>query len=368
MIMVSQNDLGSSLMFFTLFVVMLWVATSRTSYLVVGAALFGAAVLHLVAHSSPTCKERVTIWLNPWKDPPATGYQPVKAAFAMANGGLAGTGLGLGNQDSIPYIQTDFIFAAIAQQLGLFGATLVIVAFMLIVGSGLRIAARADQAFDKLLAVGLTTLIGVQSFIIIAGVTRLLPLTGLALPVRLLRRLVAGVELGPDRAAAAHLRRIESPGRRARRWRPRSTGDPAVAAREHPDPPTRHRAARLLPGPVRDAQLDPGRAQAVARQQRRSTTCASSSSSTRTAAPSRSADGAVLAQSVDVERLVRLQAPARVPAGRPVRVSSRASTRSTTAPPDSSRPTTRELSGQTVGPADQRASPTCSTRGRRSAT
>jgi cell division protein FtsW (lipid II flippase) len=181
MIMVAQNDLGSSLMFFTLFVVMLWVATSRTSYLAVGGLLFGLASF-LSWREIGHVKERVSIWLNPWQDPVNHGYQPIKAAFAMANGGLVGTGLGLGNQDSIPYIQTDFIFAAIAQQMGLFGATLVIVAFMLIVGSGLRIAARADAAFDKLLAVGLTTLIGIQAFLIISGVIRLLPLTGLALP------------------------------------------------------------------------------------------------------------------------------------------------------------------------------------------
>jgi peptidoglycan glycosyltransferase len=181
LIMVSQNDLGSSLMFFTLFVVMLWVATSRTSYLVVGGLLFGAAAWiswSQIAH----VRERVQVWLDPWQHPSGTGYQPIKAAFAMANGGLIGTGLGLGNQDSIPYIQTDFVFAAVAQQMGLFGATLVIVAFMLIVGSGLRIAARADQAFDKLLAVGLTTLVGTQAFLIISGVIRLLPLTGLTLP------------------------------------------------------------------------------------------------------------------------------------------------------------------------------------------
>jgi peptidoglycan glycosyltransferase len=181
MIMVSQNDLGSSLMFFTLFVVMLWVATSRISYLGVGALLFSVAAWiswKNVAH----VRERVQVWLNPWKDPAGTGYQPIKAAFAMANGGLIGTGLGLGNQDSIPYIQTDFVFAAVAQQLGLLGASLVIVAFMLIVGSGLRIAARADQPFEKLLAVGLTTLVGTQSFLIISGVIRLLPLTGLTLP------------------------------------------------------------------------------------------------------------------------------------------------------------------------------------------
>jgi peptidoglycan glycosyltransferase len=181
MIMVSQNDLGSSLMFFTLFVVMLWVATSRISYLAVGGLLFGVAAWLSWTHVTHV-RERVQVWLDPWKDASGTGYQPIKAAFAMANGGLIGTGLGLGNQDSIPYIQTDFVFAAVAQQMGLLGATLVIVAFMLMIGSGLRIAARADQAFDKLLAVGLTTLIGVQAFLIISGVIRLLPLTGLTLP------------------------------------------------------------------------------------------------------------------------------------------------------------------------------------------
>jgi cell division protein FtsW (lipid II flippase) len=95
---------------------------------------------------------------------------------------LRGTGLGIGNQDHIPYVETDFIFAAIAQEMGLLGATLVIVAYVLMVGSGLRIAARSDHAFDKLLAVGLSTLLGVQAFIIIGGVVRLLPLTGVTLP------------------------------------------------------------------------------------------------------------------------------------------------------------------------------------------
>ncbi|MEI7593082.1 MAG: FtsW/RodA/SpoVE family cell cycle protein [Actinomycetes bacterium] len=181
MIMVSQKDLGSSLLFFALFIVMLWVATSRPSYLAAGAVMFGVAAYgswRTFGH----VQSRVTTWINPWKDPLGDSFQIVKGWFAMANGGLTGTGLGLGNQEHIVFIESDFIFVAVAQELGLFGATLVLSAYLILVGSGLRIAARSDHAFDKLLAVGLTTLIGVQAFIIIGGIVRVLPLTGVTLP------------------------------------------------------------------------------------------------------------------------------------------------------------------------------------------
>lgn len=181
MIMVAQKDLGSSLLFFTLFIVMLWVATSRPSYLVAGAAMFGVAAYgswRAFGH----VQSRVSTWIDPWKDPLGDSFQIVKGWFAMANGGLTGTGLGLGNQERIVFIESDFIFVAVAQELGLFGATLVLAAYLLLVGSGLRVAARSEHAFDKLLAVGLTTLIGVQAFIIIGGIVRVLPLTGVTLP------------------------------------------------------------------------------------------------------------------------------------------------------------------------------------------
>jgi peptidoglycan glycosyltransferase len=100
----------------------------------------------------------------------------------MADGGITGTGLGLSGAVAIPVAETDFIFAVIAQELGLIGATAVLVSFLLLVGSGLRIALQADNPFDKLLAMGLSTLLGVQAFIIVAGVTRVLPLTGITLP------------------------------------------------------------------------------------------------------------------------------------------------------------------------------------------
>jgi cell division protein FtsW (lipid II flippase) len=180
-VMIAQRDLGSSLLFFALFVVLLWVATERVGWLVVGALLFAFGAwfgFQQFAH----VQDRVDIWLDPWADPAGKSYQLVQAAFAMAFGGVTGTGLGLGGDVRIPFAETDFVFAVIAEQLGLLGATLVIATFLLIVGSGLRIAIRADHAFDKLLATGLTALIGIQAFIIIGGVTRVLPLTGVTLP------------------------------------------------------------------------------------------------------------------------------------------------------------------------------------------
>jgi cell division protein FtsW (lipid II flippase) len=180
-VMIAQRDLGSSLLFFALFVVLLWVATERAGWLVVGALLFAFGAWFGFQQFEHV-QDRVDIWLDPWADPAGKSYQLVQAAFAMSFGGVTGTGLGLGGDVRIPFAETDFIFAVIAEQLGLLGATLVIATFLLIVGSGLRIAIRADYAFDKLLATGLTALLGIQAFIIIGGVTRVLPLTGVTLP------------------------------------------------------------------------------------------------------------------------------------------------------------------------------------------
>jgi peptidoglycan glycosyltransferase len=180
-VMIAEKDLGSSLLFFALFLAMLWIATERLSYLAIGFVLFAiGAVLAAMAFSH--VQARVDIWLDPWKDAAGAGYQVVQSQFAMAWGGITGTGPGLGNPGIIPAAESDFIFAAIGEELGLLGATAILVAFVLMVGAGLRVALRADQPFDKLLATGLTTIIGVQSFIIIGGVIRLVPLTGVTLP------------------------------------------------------------------------------------------------------------------------------------------------------------------------------------------
>lgn len=180
-VMVGERDLGSSLLFFTLFVVMLWIATEKTSYLVVGTALFAAgavAAYHLFNH----VQSRVEIWINPWNNYTGKGYQPIQAVFALASGGLSGTGLGRGDPGAIPAAHNDFIFATIGEELGLVGAVAILTAFVLLVGAGLRTALRADRTFEKLLATGLTTILGVQAFIIIGGVIRVVPLTGVTLP------------------------------------------------------------------------------------------------------------------------------------------------------------------------------------------
>jgi len=180
-VMISQKDLGSSLLFFTLFVALLWVATERATYLVIGALLFVGGAFF--AHSQFThVQDRVAVWLDPWEDPKGDGFQIVEAQFAFSTGGVTGTGINLGSPSRIPLAETDFIFAAIGEELGLVGATGVLVAFLLIIGAGLRIALRTDVPFERLLATGLTVLIGVQSFIIMAGVIRVLPLTGVTLP------------------------------------------------------------------------------------------------------------------------------------------------------------------------------------------
>ncbi|MCX6540557.1 MAG: FtsW/RodA/SpoVE family cell cycle protein [Actinobacteria bacterium] len=180
-VMVGQKDLGSSLLFFTLFVVMIWVATERATFLVIGFTLFGGAA-YMAFRLFTHVQDRVHIWIDPWSQYQGKGYQIVQSMFAIGDGGIAGTGLGQGHPNLIPAVQNDFIFAAIAEEMGLIGATTVLIAFLLMVGAGLRIAMRAERPFEKLLAVGLTTLLGVQAFIIIGGVIRVVPLTGITLP------------------------------------------------------------------------------------------------------------------------------------------------------------------------------------------
>ncbi len=183
LVMVAEKDLGSSLLFFALFVVMLWVGTERSSYLVMSVVLFaGGAALAYSRFGH--VQDRLEVWLDPFDDPFGDGFQVTQSAFALADGGLTGTGLGVGspNTANIPAVETDFIFAVIGEELGLVGTTAILVAFLLMIGSGLRVALLAERPFEKLLATGLTMLLGFQAFIIIAGVIRVLPLTGVTLP------------------------------------------------------------------------------------------------------------------------------------------------------------------------------------------
>ena len=181
LVMVGQRDLGSSLLFFTLFVVMLWVGTERNVYLVLGIVLFSGAA-YVAWRLFDHVQTRVSIWLDPWEDEYGSGFQIVQALYGVGDGGITGTGLGRGSPDKVPEAQNDFIFAAISEEMGLIGATAILMAYLLLIGAGFRIAIRTDRTFEKLLAAGLTTIVGVQAFIIIGGVIKLVPLTGITLP------------------------------------------------------------------------------------------------------------------------------------------------------------------------------------------
>jgi cell division protein FtsW (lipid II flippase) len=187
LVLFQTNDLGSGLLYFSIFLAMLWVATARWPYVAVGAVLFAAGAYALY-HVVPHVQDRISIWLDPWQDPFAEGYQLVQSIYAIASGGLFGQGLGRGvlitpeGDPYIPFLHTDFIFAAIAQELGLAGAVGVVLLYVVFLYRGLRIAMMAADGFSKLLAVGLSAALAIQAFIIIGGVTRLIPLTGITLP------------------------------------------------------------------------------------------------------------------------------------------------------------------------------------------
>ena len=178
-VMITQKDLGTSLLFFTLFLVLIWVATERASYLAVGVIMFFAGG-YLAFSAFSHVQSRFDIWLNPWGK--TKGYQVEQSMYAFADGGIFGRGLNLGVPLKIPVVESDMIFAAIGEELGLLGAAAILIAFLLMIGAGLRIAQQTTSGFERLLATGLTTLLGFQAFIILAGVTRLLPLTGVTLP------------------------------------------------------------------------------------------------------------------------------------------------------------------------------------------
>lgn len=182
-VMFFERDLGSSLLFFSIFLVMIYVATARIVYMVLGGALFLAGA-YVGYQTFAHVQARVTVWLNVF-DPDLIrdeSYQLAQSLFALATGGLFGTGLGQGRPDLIPAARTDFIFSVIGEELGLLGTAAVLLCFMLLVARGLRIALQARTDFGQLLAAGLTAILGIQTVIILGGVTRLLPLTGITLP------------------------------------------------------------------------------------------------------------------------------------------------------------------------------------------
>jgi len=183
LVLVFESDIGTSALFFGLFVVMLYVATQRTSWLLIGGALFLAGALiaaKLFAHVG----ERFTIWLHPFSgtNPSHAAYQLVQGLYGLGYGGVLGTGLGHGQPYWTPLVQSDFIITAFGEELGLTGLMAILLIYGLIVERGLRAAVAVRDPFSKLLAAGLSFTVALQVFVIVGGVTRLIPLTGITTP------------------------------------------------------------------------------------------------------------------------------------------------------------------------------------------
>jgi peptidoglycan glycosyltransferase len=176
-----EKDVGTSLLFFGVFAAMLYMATRRGAYLV-GTFLLLAVGSVFAYHAFGHVRVRVDTWLNPWTDARGDGFQIIQSWYAFGSGGIAGTGLGLGSPKLIPNAATDFVFSAIGEELGLVGTVGVLAAFMLLMGSAYRIAVDATRSFEQLFAAGIATILGLQAFLIIGGVTRVIPLTGITLP------------------------------------------------------------------------------------------------------------------------------------------------------------------------------------------
>ncbi len=190
LMLVLIRDLGSSLMFFAAFLALLYVATGRFSFVVIGMALFLVGAWFF-ANAVPHVGDRVDVWLDPYQHPQGDGYQVLQSIFAQADGGMFGQGFGQsllfipGSHPPVallPAAQTDTIYALIVDEVGLFGAAALCLIYLLIAARGFKTAIIASDGFSKLLATGLTAVFAIQAFVIIGGVTRVIPLTGVTLP------------------------------------------------------------------------------------------------------------------------------------------------------------------------------------------
>ena len=181
LIVIIEKDLGQGLLIFGIFLAMLYIASGRIGYVLVGLVAFavGAYALYRVF---PHVRTRVEVWLDPWSRGLETGAQLVQSQYALAAGGIFGTGLGLGDPTNIPLVSTDFVFSAIGEELGLLGTVALLIFYAFFVYRGVRIALDAVDDFSRYLAAGLTAVVGLQAFIIIGGTVGLVPLTGITLP------------------------------------------------------------------------------------------------------------------------------------------------------------------------------------------
>ena len=187
LLLVAMNDLGTSLLFYVIALAMIYIATGRLLYVGVGLGIFAVGAIGAVQLTSHV-QSRIDGWLDPWRVEQSSGYQIAQSIYTIADGGVLGAGFGRGlilNSSGgtiIPFAQTDFIYSVIANEMGLVGAIAVVLLYLLLAWRGFRIATTADDGFSKLLAAGLATAVAFQVFVIVGGVIRLLPLTGLTLP------------------------------------------------------------------------------------------------------------------------------------------------------------------------------------------
>ena len=181
------NDLGSALLYYGIFLAMVYVATARLSFVAAGLGLFLVGAF-AVTQVTPHVQQRVDVWLDPYKHAESSGYQILQSLYSIAHGGVGGTGLARGivttptGQPVVPDLNTDFIYSALAQELGLVGVAAVLLLYMGFVLRGFQIALAATDGFSKLLAAGLSFSFAFQTFVIVGGITRVIPLTGITLP------------------------------------------------------------------------------------------------------------------------------------------------------------------------------------------
>jgi cell division protein FtsW (lipid II flippase) len=181
LVVVAQNDLGTALLFFGVFLAMLYLASGKLSYVLAGLAAFAVGVW-AAYQLFDRISLRVANWIDPWSDPLVDGYQQVQSEYALAAGKLFGTGLAQGRPDYIPAVHSDYVFSAIGEELGLLGTVGVLLLFMLLIARGFLISLHARDAFGRYLAAGMTTILALQTLIIVGGTVRLMPLTGITLP------------------------------------------------------------------------------------------------------------------------------------------------------------------------------------------